>query len=167
VIVSQDGRVDADRTLLFNVPDVPVFVLAGSQCRERCRSHFSQRPWVTVIPLEPDGLTAALTRLRREHGITRISAIGGRTTATHLLDAGLVQDLCLTTAPHDGGERHTPFYTGSHFPSFELIVRKRERDQDEPIVFEHKRVMAGGPGAIARGRGAGVPIFELGSAVWF
>jgi riboflavin biosynthesis pyrimidine reductase len=162
VIVSQDGRVDADRTLLFNVPDVPVFVLAGSQCRDRCRSHFEQRPWVTVIPLESGGLTDALTRLRCEHGITRISAIGGRTTATSLIDAGLVQDLCLTTAPRDGGEPHTPFYIGTHPPSFELIVRKRERDQAEPIIFEHKGTTARRPGAVEGGPGA----TAAGPATW-
>jgi riboflavin biosynthesis pyrimidine reductase len=86
---------------------------------------------------EPGGLEAALIRLRREHGIHRISSVGGRTAATSLIDAGLVQDLCLTTAAHPGGDSHTPYYAGHHPPALQLIVRKRERDVADPIVFEH------------------------------
>jgi riboflavin biosynthesis pyrimidine reductase len=140
IVLSQKGRIDADRTLLFNVPAVPVFVLAGELCRDRCRDQLARRPWVTVIPMdsrEPGGLEAALVRLRREHGIHRISAVGGRTAATSLIDAGLVQDLCLTTAARAGGEPNTPYYIGEHRPALELIVRKAARETAEPIVFEH------------------------------
>jgi riboflavin biosynthesis pyrimidine reductase len=137
IIVSANGRVDLDRGLLFNVPEVPVFVLAGAACRDRCAAGFSSRPWITLIPLEPQGLVAALTRLRGEFGIGRISAIGGRVTATSLLDAGVVQDLCLTTSARDGGEPNTPFYVGRHLPAHDLIIRKAGTDPAYPIVFEH------------------------------
>jgi len=140
VVLSQDGRFDPDAMLLFNVPDVRVFVIAGEQCRERCRRNCASRPWVTVLSLKPRGLPAALMSLRRDHGIHRISAVGGRGAATSLIDAGLVQDLCLTTAPRDGGEPDTPFYTGVRPPAFELVVRKREMDTTEPILFEHLRL---------------------------
>jgi riboflavin biosynthesis pyrimidine reductase len=140
IVLSQDGRLDMDRTLLFNVPDVPVFVLAGGACRDRCRTQVDERPWVTVIPIDPDGLAAAVDRLRGDHRITRVSAIGGRRTASALLDAGLVQDLWLTTAPAAGGDPDTPFYVGQHPPSFDLMVRKQEQDTASPIVFEHLKV---------------------------
>jgi riboflavin biosynthesis pyrimidine reductase len=137
IVVSADGRLDLDRTLLFNVPDVPVFVLAGAPCRDRCAAAFASRPWITLLPLEPDGLASALVRLRTEHGIRRISAIGGRTTASSLIDAGVVQDLCMTTSGHDGGEPNTPFYTGECPPALDLVVRKVGTDPAYPIVFEH------------------------------
>jgi 5-amino-6-(5-phosphoribosylamino)uracil reductase len=126
VVVSKDGHVDPDRTLLFNAPDVPVFVLAGAECHDRCRHQFDGRPWVTVVPIEPAGLRAALARLRTAHGIHRISAIGGRRTATSLVDAGLVQDLCLTTSPIDAGQPDTPWYAGSHPPTMRLVVSKAD-----------------------------------------
>jgi 5-amino-6-(5-phosphoribosylamino)uracil reductase len=144
VIASKDGRLDLDRTLLFNVPDVPVFVLAGDQCGQRCRASFANRPWIRVIPIEPHGLASALGRLRTEFGIERISCIGGRTTATSLIDAGLVQDVCLTTTTVSAGERDTPYYAGKTPPRLEMIVRKRERDSAQPIVFEHLAVRRGG-----------------------
>jgi 5-amino-6-(5-phosphoribosylamino)uracil reductase len=137
IILSKDGNLNPDRTLLFNVPDVPVFILAGPSCVQRCRAHVGRRPWITVIPLEGGGLDDALTTLRRDHGIERISCIGGRRAATSLIDLGLVQDLYLTTTPREAGEPGTPFYVGQHSPAFDLIVRKRELETGEPIEFEH------------------------------
>jgi riboflavin biosynthesis pyrimidine reductase len=141
IVLSRHGRVDPDRTLLFNVPDVPVVVLVETGCHDRCRQQFADRPWVNVIPVNSDDVAAALGRLRKEHGIRRISAIGGRAAASSLLDAGLVQDLWLTTAPLAGGEPNTPFYTGRRPASFDLIVRKRETDATAPIVFEQLKVL--------------------------
>ena len=51
-----------------------------------------------------DDLGLAFERLRLEEGIRRISAIGGRFTATQLVDAGLIQDIYLTTTSLEGGE---------------------------------------------------------------
>jgi hypothetical protein len=79
----------------------------------------------------------AFGQLRREHGLARISVVGGRSTATRLVDAGLVQDLCLTTTSRPGGEPNTPFYTGSLPPSLEVIVRKHSVEGISPILFEH------------------------------
>jgi riboflavin biosynthesis pyrimidine reductase len=143
VVVSADGRIDVDRALLFNVPDVSVFVLAGAQCRERCAAGFALRPWITLLPLEPGGLIIALSRLRIEHGINRISAIGGRRTASSLIDANVVQDLCLTTSAHAGGESNTPFYVGHCRPALDLIVRKVSTDPGHPFVFEHSAFQTG------------------------
>jgi riboflavin biosynthesis pyrimidine reductase len=137
VVVSQDGRVDVENALLFNVPEIAVFVLAGAACRDRCAHRFASRPWITVVPLEPAGLRAALSLLRNEHGVLRISAIGGRMTASSLIDAGLVQDVLLTTSARSAGEPNTPFYTGDRAPAFEPIVRKQGTDPAHPILFEH------------------------------
>ena len=76
-------------------------------------------------------------RLRTERGITRISCIGGRHAATSLVDAGLVQDIYLTTSAIEGGEPNTPWYVGDKPPSLATIVRKRENSSLNPILFEH------------------------------
>lgn len=136
IVVSRAGRIDLDRTLLFNVPDVPVFVIAGPECERRCQGRLAVRPWMTVVPLDGSGLRGALARLRSAHGIGRISAVGGRAVATSLIDEDLVQDLSLTTTSRSAGEPDTPFYIGSRRLSPRLIVRKREAGTDEPIVFE-------------------------------
>ena len=61
-----------------------------------------------------------------------------------MIDAGLVQDLCLTTTAQSGGRPGTPLYVGKKQPpETKLIVRKRGTDPDYPIVFEHLALEGG------------------------
>jgi len=136
LVVSNDGRIDLD-SLVFNEPEVPVFMLAGAVCRTKHAAAFARRPWLTVVPMDASGLGGALARLRADHGIERISAVGGRTIATALIDQRLVQDLYLTTSAIDGGEPITPFYCGKQSLKYSTIVRKIETGTNEPITFEH------------------------------
>jgi riboflavin biosynthesis pyrimidine reductase len=136
VVLSQTGRINLD-ALLFNVPEVPVFLILGEQGMERWTPRVAGRPWITIVPLSSSGLRETFRRLRREHGLSRISVVGGRTVASALIDAGLAQDLCLTTSAVDGGEPGTPFYAGSEPPTLEPVVRKECGGDRFPIRFEH------------------------------
>jgi riboflavin biosynthesis pyrimidine reductase len=137
IVVSRRGHLDIASTLLFNVPDVPVILLAGSECRKVCGRDLSARPWISVLELSGRDLAGALRELR-SRSLHRISCVGGRTIATDLLDAALVQDVYLTTADRSAGEPGTPFYAGTLAVHFDLIVRKRSVDAELPrIVFEH------------------------------
>ena len=137
VVISNDGHLDLKNALLFNQSEVPVFVIVGSQCHDRCEASFRERPWISVVRLEANRTIEAFGELRCEHGLARISVVGGRSTASRLVDAGLVQDLCLTTTSRQGGEPNTPFYMGSQPPSLEVIVRKRSIEENSPILLEH------------------------------
>jgi riboflavin biosynthesis pyrimidine reductase len=140
IVVTGRGCVDPDECLIFNVPDVPVFVLGSAIACAALAEAAQRRPWVRIIRLEPDGLRAALARLRRDYGIERISAVGGRMTATSLVDEGLVQDLYLTTSDHEGGEPNTPWYAGTKPVHTKRLIAKRGTDRDAGILFEHVSV---------------------------
>jgi riboflavin biosynthesis pyrimidine reductase len=135
IVVSKRGRLDIN-ALLFNVPDVRVFLIAGDECIARHESAVRARPWVRVLRLDGDGLGGALEYLRVEEGIQRISAIGGRVTATQLVDAGLIQDIDLTTTSLEGGEPGTPWYCGTHPPQL-TAISKEWHDSGSRVVFEH------------------------------
>ena len=135
VVVSKRGRVDID-ALLFNVPDVPVFLIAGDECLARHEPALRARPWVRLVAVNGDGLRPAVERLRDE-GIQRVSAIGGRFTATQLVDAGLIRDIYLTTTSLDGGELDTPWYCGTNPPQLTAITSKQWRESGSRVVFEH------------------------------
>jgi riboflavin biosynthesis pyrimidine reductase len=135
IVVSERGNIDLS-SRVFSTPDVPVFLLAGEECVEKTAANLQSRKWITVIPIAGD-LPGAMLRLRRDHGMARISAVGGPTLATSLVDAGSVQDLYLTTSAIDGGEPGTPWYTGPVIPKLRLIVSKREDVAEAPIRVEH------------------------------
>jgi riboflavin biosynthesis pyrimidine reductase len=140
VVVSRHGHVNLDASLLFNVPEVPVFLVIDADGLRRVETAVRQRPWITVVPLAGADLVDAFRRLRLDHGIARISAVGGRTIATALIDAGLTQDLCLTTTAIDGGAPNTPFYAGHGSPPLERVVQKRGTG-GSAITFDHFAVM--------------------------
>jgi len=137
IVLTGTGCIDVDRSRVFNVPEVPVYVMAGPVGCCALERAISRRAWVHVVPMSGEDLRPPLEYLTREHGIRRISAIGGRTTASALLDQGLVQDLCLTTTAREAGRPNTPLYVGSRPPRTTPIVRKRGADGEYPILFEH------------------------------
>lgn len=133
--ISNDGNIDLSSKLL-TTEDARVFLLAGRQCQRKLSAEIARRPWVTMLPINDD-LPAVFARLRDEFGIGRISAVGGRAAATSLVDAGLVQDLYLTTSAVDAGEPGTPWYVGTRQPQLETIVSKQELRAAAPMLFDH------------------------------
>ena len=136
IVVSLHGRFDFD-ALLFSVPELRVFVIGAAEHMTGHASILRARPWIRHVPLEGGDLRLAISRLREEEGIRRISAIGGRHTATRLVDADLCQDLYLTTTSQDGGEPNTPWYSGVSAPPTRVITKKAWGDGDSRIFFEH------------------------------
>ncbi len=124
-----------DRGLLFNSPDMRIVLLTIGACARLMDKDLETRPWITPVVMDrPDDLPRAFAELRRM-GLERVSVVGGRKIATQLIDAGLVQDVYLTTSPRDGGEPNTPMYPrrlDGH-----LVVRKRGTGPETGVVFDH------------------------------
>ena len=134
-IVATLHGVALERGLMFNVPELRVVLLTGARGADAMRDAVKARPWVTlVVADDPADPRAAFGELRRL-GIDRISCIGGRTLARPLLDAGLVQDLYLTTGIREGGEPGSPV---SDQPlNGREVMRKRGTGADTGVIFQH------------------------------
>ena len=134
-IVATLGGMDVDECLLFNVPDIQVWVLTLASGARVMQEAFASRPWVRpLVMLRREDLPAAFESLRT-FGIERVSAVGGRHLATQLIDAGLVQDVYLTTSPRSGGEPGTPMYPRPL--GARTLVRKHGTGPDAGVLFEH------------------------------
>jgi len=134
-IIATLRGLNLDEQLLFNVPGIPVFLLTVGPAASLMQQGLSARPWVTAIVMSrPDELASAFEELRHR-GIGRISAVGGRHVATQLIDAGLVQDVYLTTSPREGGEPGTPFYPRPLHGH--TVVRKHGTGGEAGVLFEH------------------------------
>jgi riboflavin biosynthesis pyrimidine reductase len=139
IVVSKSGRLNLS-ALVFNLPDVPVYLIAGDPCLFRHAAALRAQSWIHCVSLDAGGITSALDRLRSEAGIRRISAIGGSNTATRLVQAGVAQDIYLTTAAREGGEPDTPWYSGSDAPLLRTITEKQWFDAGSRILFEHSLI---------------------------
>jgi riboflavin biosynthesis pyrimidine reductase len=108
VVVSSRSALHIETALMFQVPEIPVYLVTTSDAASSLRLQVATRPWIQVIDGgQPLSMRTALGELR-SGGIETVSAIGGRTTARALLREHVVHDLYLTTSPSHGGEPHTP-----------------------------------------------------------
>jgi riboflavin biosynthesis pyrimidine reductase len=145
VVITASGNIDIAGQLMFNLEELPVVVITSAIGASRMGASAADRPWVQLLDAgTPLDLGNAFDRIRQDHGVRRISAVGGRTTATALIDGRLVDDLYLTTSTAPGGETGTPFYVGPSTalragPGFakRLCVMKEGRGAETGVRFEH------------------------------
>jgi riboflavin biosynthesis pyrimidine reductase len=134
-IVATLTGVDLDRGMMFNLPDIPVVVITVAPVAALLQNALAARPWITAVVMErASDLGVAFDRLRLL-GIERVSCVGGRRIAAQLIDAGLVQDLYLTTSPSSGGEPDTPIHSGPI--GGRVLVRKSGTGVETGVTFEH------------------------------
>jgi riboflavin biosynthesis pyrimidine reductase len=139
VVVTERAELRFEDGLMFNEPALRVFVITRTDAVQAVRKQVAAKPWIEVIDA---GVPASFQRAFRclySHGIRVMSCVGGRRTATALLDERLVSDIYLTTSTRNGGEPNTPFYEGSPLP-LKRIVLKDGRDTERGVTFEHFRV---------------------------
>ena len=134
-IVATSRGLNLDEPLMFNEPALRVLVIATTQAAAAMRGALAARPWITPIVMTDGHDLPAAFRQLRQHGVVRLSCIGGRTIAAQLIDAALIQDLYLTTSARSAGEPNTPVY--SKPLEGETIVRKHGTGVDAGMVFEH------------------------------
>jgi len=140
-IVSSRSALHIETALMFQVPEIPVYLITTSDAASSLRLQVATRPWIQVIDGgQPLSMRTALRELRTR-GIETISAIGGRTTARALLREHVVHDLYLTTSPKEGGEPHTPLLDAPlNAPE---VVIKRGTGAEEGVRFVHYALRAG------------------------
>ena len=140
-IVATMKGIDVEHEMLFNVPEIPIVLVTVRSCRMLMGQELASRPWIKTIVMDNrDEMPDAFAQLR-SMGLETISCIGGRTLAAGLIDAGLVQDVYLTTSPLSGGQPGTPIYPKPL--DAELVVRKTGTGAEAGVVFEHLRVRSG------------------------
>lgn len=134
-IVATGRGLPVERMLLFNVDAVPAVLLTTAQGLQRMEAAIRARPWIRSLVMHDAGsLMPAFEQLRAD-GIARVSCVGGRRLGAGLLDANLVDDVYLTTAPRPGGEPGTPLCARPW--RGDVVVRKRGTGPEAGVVFEH------------------------------
>jgi riboflavin biosynthesis pyrimidine reductase len=124
-----------DAGMMFNLPELRVVILTVPSGEQAMREDLRERPWIDCIVMDGPGNLPSAFHTLPSRGIRRISAIGGPTIATALVDAGLVGDLYLTTSSRTAGEPGTPLYPGPVVG--ETRLRKHGTGVDAGVVFEH------------------------------
>jgi riboflavin biosynthesis pyrimidine reductase len=136
VVATRTGDLRFDDGLMFQDSELRVFVITRTGAVQHICDRIRSRPWIEVIDAgEPVSFARALRALRHR-GIEVLSCVGGRLTATALLDERVVQDVYLTTSARDGGEPDTPYHEGPA-PALERVLLKHGRGPERGVRFEH------------------------------
>ncbi len=134
-IVATIRGLELDDGLRFNLPDIRVVLLTVASAAQRMQHALRVRPWITVLLMDgPGDLSPAFEQLR-SMGVARVSCIGGRTLAGHLLDARLIGDVYLTTGVNAGGDPGTPLSASAW--RGRTVVRKKGTGVEQGVIFEH------------------------------
>jgi riboflavin biosynthesis pyrimidine reductase len=134
-IVATLAGLDLTRSLIFNMPSVPVFLVTSPDGARQMKDMAASRPWIRLITLEsPNRLEPGMQALG-DHGLGRISCVGGRTLADALLVQQLIDDVYITTSPQQGGEPNTPI--SNHPLNGSLVMRKHGSGAEAGVIFEH------------------------------
>lgn len=135
VVVVSRSSLSFEKALMFQEPELPVFLVTTSDAAASLRLQVATRPWIQVIDGgQPLSMRAALRALKAQ-GIDTVSAIGGRTTARAMLREGVIQDLYLTTSPKSAGEPNTPLLEEPL--DAPAVVIKEGSDVETGVRFVH------------------------------
>ncbi len=123
-IVTSSGNLSGHQ-IPSDLEEGRVIVLCPPEAREALRRSLGDR-LVTVITLagphlDPDGMMGAL----RERGYNSIVCEGGPTVASRLLDADLVDEVCLSTSPT---------ITGTTMPVFHGLSKNKKLQLTQLLV---------------------------------
>jgi riboflavin biosynthesis pyrimidine reductase len=140
VVISSRSAPRIETALMFQEPELPVFLVTTSDAAASLRLQVATRPWIQVIDGgQPLSMRAALRDLHAR-GIGTVSAIGGRTAARALLREGVVHDLYLTTAAKEGGQPDTPLVEDPI--DAPAVVIKEGTGPEEGVRFVHYALRA-------------------------
>jgi riboflavin biosynthesis pyrimidine reductase len=136
VVLTERGDLRFDEALMFQEPELRVFILTRSSSVPAIRARVAGRPWIDVVDAgEPLSLLTGMRELRARD-LNVVSCVGGARTATAFLRAGLITDVYLTTSAIEGGVPGTPYYEGPPMPLTRVLL-KHGRGVETGVRFEH------------------------------
>jgi riboflavin biosynthesis pyrimidine reductase len=135
VIVSSRSALPLGTALMFQEPELRVFLVTTSDAAPGLRVRVAARPWIEVIDAgQPLSMRKALRDLKTR-GIETVSTVGGRTTARAMLREGVIDDLYLTTSARSAGAPNTPLLEEP--PNTAAVLVKQGTGPEAGVRFAH------------------------------
>ena len=141
IVVTESGKINMAEELMFNLPEIQVYVITTEAGKERILRESECCGQVYFISTGNKIDYHEALAMLKSFGLNKISVVGGRTTVSELFDGGFISDLYLTTSPLETGKPNTPFYVGKKgLPEMEVVLRKLGKGKENGVIFEHYMV---------------------------
>lgn len=125
VMISGSGNIATDKEFIFNIPDFKVLVFTTESGKTALAARRFENENVRIVSMGEEIDFPTMARiLRCEYAVQRMLVVGGASVATQLIDAGLIDEMFITSANTLGCGNARTFYEGKQLLKLQTVSLK-------------------------------------------
>lgn len=137
VVITGSGNIATEREYIFNLPEFKVLVFTTARGQATLSAHRFDKENVRIVSMgERIDFRTITEILRNEFAVERMLVIGGASVATQFIDAGVIDEMFITSANTLGYGNARTFYEGKQLLEMRTVSLKlleQEGDKDDSI----------------------------------
>jgi riboflavin biosynthesis pyrimidine reductase len=133
VVITGSGDIDVEKEYIFNIPEFTVLVFTTARGQAALSAHGLDKEHVKIISMgECVDFRTIPEILRSEYAVERMLVIGGASVASQFIDAGVIDEMFITSANTLGDGNARTFYEGQHLLDTRTVsVKLLAEDSDK------------------------------------
>ena len=147
VVITGSGNIATEKEYIFNVPEFKVLVFTTTRGQAALTAHRFDNENVRIVSMgERVEFRTIPEILRSEYAVERMLVIGGASVATQFIDAGVIDEMFITSANSLAGANVRTFYEGKQtleMRTVSLKVLEQESGRGDSIgpIFRRIRLI--------------------------
>jgi riboflavin biosynthesis pyrimidine reductase len=137
VVITGSGNITAEKEYIFNLPEFKVLVFTTARGQEALSAHRFDKENVRIVTMgERIDFRTIPEILQNEYAVERMLLIGGASVATQFIDAGVIDEMFITSANTLGHGNARTFYEGKQtleMRTVSLKLLQQEPDKADSI----------------------------------
>src|ERR1700730_5456615 len=114
VVITGSGNIATEKEYIFNVPEFKVLVFTTTRGQAALTAHRFDNENVRIVSMGGRVEFRTIPEiLRSEYAVERMLVIGGASVATQFIDAGVIDEMFITSANSLAGANVRTFYEGT------------------------------------------------------
>ena len=137
VVITGSGNIAAEKEYIFNLPEFKVLVFTTARGQEALSAHRFDKENVRIVSMgERIDFRTIPEILQSKYATERMLVIGGASVATQFIDAGVIDEMFITSANTLGHGNARTFYEGKQtleMRTVSLKLLQQEHDKADSI----------------------------------
>jgi riboflavin biosynthesis pyrimidine reductase len=137
VVITGSGNIAVEKEYIFNLPEFKVLVFTTAWGQAVLSAHRFDKEHVTIVSMgERIDFRTIPEILQNEYAVERMLLIGGASVATQFIDAGVIDEMFITSANTLGHGNARTFYEGKQtleMRTVSLKLLEQEPDKRDSI----------------------------------
>jgi len=131
VVITGSGKIATEKEYIFNLPEFKIVVFTTARGQAELSTHRFNKENVRLVCMgERIDFRTIPEILRNEFGVERMLVIGGASVATQFIDAGVIDEMFITSASTLGHGNARTFYEGNQTLAMRTVSLKLLEQED-------------------------------------